>query len=129
MSIKKKKFDCKKCTAYCCSYTRIAVNEEDIKRLAKFFDISKKKARVKFTKQYKHEEDKKIINEIILRHKKDHIFKSVCRFLNKETRGCSIYDARPQVCREYPDSIRCGYYEFLKFERRQQEDESFIPDF
>jgi hypothetical protein len=30
------------------------------------------------------------------------------------------------VCREYPDSPRCGYYEFLKFERAQQDDPKFI---
>ena len=30
------------------------------------------------------------------------------------------------VCRGYPDSERCGYYEFLKFERKLQDDKKFI---
>jgi hypothetical protein len=30
------------------------------------------------------------------------------------------------VCREYPDAKRCGYYEFLEFEREQQGDDKFI---
>jgi len=39
---------------------------------------------------------------------------------------CTIYEARPGVCRKYPDSNRCGYYEFLKFEREQQGDEEMV---
>jgi hypothetical protein len=30
------------------------------------------------------------------------------------------------VCRAYPDTSRCGYYDFLKFEREQQGDPEFI---
>jgi Fe-S-cluster containining protein len=63
----------------------------------------------------------------VLRHKNDHIFKSVCQFLDPETRQCSVYDARPTLCRTYPDSARCGYYDFLAFERRRQDDEEFVP--
>ena len=36
-----------------------------------------------------------------------------------------VYEARPGVCRKYPESSRCGYYEFLKFERSQQDDPEF----
>jgi hypothetical protein len=63
----------------------------------------------------------------VLRHKKDHIFKSVCVFLDTQERRCTIYDARPAVCRQYPESLRCGYYDFLSFERRRQCDDEFIP--
>ena len=35
-------------------------------------------------------------------------------------------EARPGVCRDYPDTPHCGYYEFLKFERDLQDDEKFI---
>ena len=38
-----------------------------------------------------------------------------------------IYEARPDVCREFPNGKKCGYYDFLKFERKHQDDEDFIP--
>ena len=47
---------------------------------------------------------------------------------DQERRACSAYAARPQTCRDYPLGRRCGYYEFLQFERRLQGDESFVPD-
>jgi hypothetical protein len=37
-----------------------------------------------------------------------------------------VYEARPHTCRGYPYGARCGYYEFLKFEREHQADESFV---
>ena len=40
--------------------------------------------------------------------------------------GTTDDQARPAVCRQYPDSPRCGYYEFLKFERAHQDDPDFI---
>ena len=47
-------------------------------------------------------------------------------FLDQEKRQCTIYDARPGVCRIFPESSRCGYYEFLKFEREQQGDPDYV---
>lgn len=112
-------FNCLKCPAYCCSYDRIEVTKRDIKRLAKHFGLTYEQAKEKYTKM--------AYGERVLRHRKDHIFKSVCQFLDQEERRCTIYDARPGVCREYPDSLRCGYYDFLASERRRQHDEEFIP--
>jgi len=37
-----------------------------------------------------------------------------------------VYKARPAVCREFPGAGRCGYYDFLSFERNAQEDPDFI---
>lgn len=112
-------FNCLKCPAYCCSYDRIEVTKRDINRLAKHFGLTYEQAKKKYTKfAYK---------EQVLRHRKDHIYKSVCQFLDQEERRCTIYEARPEVCRTYPDSRRCGYYDFLAFERRLQDDEEFIP--
>jgi hypothetical protein len=37
-----------------------------------------------------------------------------------------VYEARPAVCRDFPGTVRCGYYDFLSFERRNQEDEEYI---
>jgi hypothetical protein len=31
------------------------------------------------------------------------------------------------VCREYPNGNTCGYYSFIKFERKHQDDKDFIP--
>jgi Fe-S-cluster containining protein len=64
--------------------------------------------------------------ERILRHKKDEIFGTACRFLDLETRRCTVYEHRPSVCRGYPATRRCGYYDFLQFERRAQQDEELV---
>ena len=63
---------------------------------------------------------------MILRQKADEHFKLVCRFLDSETRRCTVYEARPRICREFPGSARCGYYDFLSFERRAQEDPEWV---
>jgi Fe-S-cluster containining protein len=47
-------------------------------------------------------------------------------FLDQDKRRCTIYEARPAVCRKYPDSTHCGYYDFLKFEREQQGDDEIV---
>ena len=112
-------YDCSKCPAYCCSYERIIVGKRDLNRLAKHFGIDVETARRRFTKI--------TADEQVLRHQKDKIYGSVCMFLDTKTRGCTIYEARPGVCHEYPDRPRCGYYDFLKWERNHQEDEDFIP--
>ena len=114
-------YDCDVCPAYCCSYPRIIVDKDDIKRLARFFGISAKQARKRFTK--KGEEP----GERVLRHQMDDTFGTVCRFLDRETRMCTIYDGRPEICRDYPGTRKCGYYEFLQFERMLQEDDEFVP--
>lgn len=116
---KKPLYDCLKCPAYCCSYDRIIVNGHDIRRLAKHFDITVEQAIDRFTKL--------VENERVLRHQKDEIYGSICMFIDKETRRCSVYKARPAVCHEYPDRPHCGYYDFLTWERRQQDDKEFIP--
>ncbi|HEV2707241.1 MAG TPA: YkgJ family cysteine cluster protein [Pyrinomonadaceae bacterium] len=113
-------FDCSKCPAFCCSvYERVQTSDRDITRLAKHFGVSFDTARRRYTKMYE--------GERVLRRVKDEIFEETCMFLNQETRGCGIYHARPAVCREYPDRVRCAYYDLLQFERRQQDDESVIP--
>ena len=129
MKRKKLKYNCLKCTGYCCSYDRIEVSKKDVDRLAQYFGITNQDVRTKHLKKYTHRDEEEIISEVILRHKKDHIFKTVCKFLDSESRQCTIYEARPKVCRQYPNTNRCGYYEFLKFERKQQDDKSYYPTF
>ena len=114
-------YDCTKCPAYCCSYDWIIVTKRDIKRLARGFGLSFEEAEEKFTKFVKE------YGSRVLRHRKDHIFKSTCQFLHPTERRCTVYEHRPTVCREYPDSHRCRYYDFLKWERDHQDDKSFVP--
>jgi len=118
----KTSYDCSKCPGYCCSYGRIAVTQRDIARLARHFGIPEETARRRFTYRWQTKE----VDEWILRHRKDSIFDSVCRFLDPKTRRCTVYEARPAVCREYPDGGRCGYFEFLQFEREQQGDPNLV---
>ena len=115
------KYDCAQCPAYCCSYDWILVYKSDIKRLANRFGLSYEEAEAKFTKfvpSYGYR---------VLRHKQDHIYKSTCRFLDAEKRRCTVYEHRPYICRAHPEAGSCGYYDFLKWERKHQDDPEFIP--
>ncbi|MCO5118277.1 MAG: YkgJ family cysteine cluster protein [Burkholderiaceae bacterium] len=114
------KYDCSRCPGYCCSYPRIELLDEDVQRLADHFGIGFKKAERKFAEWYAKDER-------ILRHRKDTVYKTICRFFDREARRCTVYEARPTVCRSYPNGNTCGYYTFLKFERKHQDDPDFIP--
>jgi len=115
-------FNCAKCPGYCCTYAQIPVSEYDVKRLAKFFAIDPQVARDRFTKPADDPKDGRI-----MRHRTDHIFETACRFLDAKTRRCTVYTHRPNACRAYPGTSRCGYYDFLSNERgRQGEDDLVI---
>lgn len=115
-------FNCSKCPAYCCSiYERVQVTKRDLNRLARHFGLEIEAAEKRYTKIDRSS------GERILRRKKDVIFEEACRFLDPETRGCTIYHARPAVCREYPARTRCSYYDVLQFERSQQDDPGVVP--
>ena len=113
-------YSCSKCPAYCCTYSEIEVTKRDVERLARHFDLTHAQAEARFTKLDAKGETR------MMRHRKDTIFDSTCMMLDQEKRRCTIYDARPGVCRKFPESSRCGYYEFLKFEREQQDDKEWI---
>jgi len=114
------RYSCAKCPAYCCSYPDIEVTPRDIERLAKRFSLGYRDAEERFTKVEPKEKVR------LLRHQKDTVFDTVCMFLDRKTRRCTVYESRPGVCRDYPDSSRCGYYDFLRFERAHQADPKFI---
>ena len=119
-SAKALKYDCDKCIAYCCSiYDRVQVTKRDIRRLAAHFRVQPAVAIQRFTKLNGKER--------ILRRKADRLFGLACTFLDQDTRKCTIYDARPLVCREFPTTSRCAYYDLLEFERDQQGDPDVIP--
>ena len=104
--------------------TAADVTVPEVSRIRRFsarnFSISAAEATRRFTKKG---EDK---GEIVLRHQKDEHFGTACQFLDLETRRCTVYEARPAVCREFPGAVRCGYYDFLSFERRTQEDPEYV---
>ena len=116
-------YDCSKCPGYCCSYPRIEVKRADLARLAKHFGVSLAEAEKRFTRRYRDEDS----DERILRHRKDEVYGSICRFFDTDARRCTIYAARPAVCRQYPNGSKCGYYDFLRFERKHQDDPDFVP--
>jgi uncharacterized protein len=115
----RKLYDCMKCPGYCCSYPAVQVKESDVKRIAKHFDMSIEAANKKFFKMDKN-------HGKIMRRQKDQHFGKICQFFDTDARRCTIYHARPYACRDFPGEGRCGYYDFLKFERDGQEDETYI---
>src|SRR5215203_1971809 len=85
-------FDCNKCPAFCCSvYERVKVTKRDITRLAKHFGVTYEQARFRYTRLRD--------GERVLKRVGDVIFDETCAFLDQETRGCTVYHARPTVCR------------------------------
>jgi Fe-S-cluster containining protein len=119
----KKSYDCSKCPGYCCSYHIIPVKESDLKRLAKHFKVSLAEAKKKFVTPGRKEDAKD--GPYKLRRKADEHFGKICRFFDTDARRCTIYTARPYICRAYPTG-KCGYYEFLKIERHTQDDQDLI---
>ncbi|MGH9942100.1 MAG: YkgJ family cysteine cluster protein [Pyrinomonadaceae bacterium] len=116
-------YDCDKCVAYCCSiYDRVQVTKRDLNRLAKYFGVTPEVAARKYTKLWNG-------TERVLKRKADPVLGQTCQFLDLKTRGCGIYHARPNVCREYPNRPRCAYYDVLQFERTQQDDAEVLPLF
>lgn len=116
----KNSYNCNKCPGYCCSYPLIEVSKADIGRLARHFDVDYETAEERFTLYDKEEKVRG------LRKQKDEFFGQVCRFFDTSARRCTVYAARPEACRGYPYSKTCGYYGFLKFERKLQDDDKFV---
>src|SRR5919198_1545522 len=90
------RYSCEKCPGYCCSYPEIEVTPRDIERLARRFGLSYARAEVRFTKEHPKE------GVALLRHQKDEHFGTVCMFFDRKQRRCTVYEARPGVCRDYP---------------------------
>lgn len=112
-------YDCTKCPGYCCSYPQIGLVKADVTRLAKHFGLPFEEAERKFTRAAYGQ-------KWVLRRKKDAHYGKICRFFDLKQRNCSIYAARPKICRGYPNEARCGYWDFLAWERRHQEDDAYV---
>jgi len=113
-------YDCSKCPGYCCSYPLIEVGKRDIARLAKHFGVTYAQAESRYTRFDRSEKVRS------LKQQPDKHFGRICMLFDTRKRRCTVYDARPGVCRDYPDGKRCGYFDFLSFEREQQGDDKFI---
>lgn len=111
-------YNCSKCPGYCCSYPLISLTRRDVQRLADHFELSFEVACKKFTKVDG-------VEKFAMRRKNDKHFGKVCRFFDTDKRRCTIYSARPSVCRTFPGG-RCGYYDFLASERNTQDDPQHI---
>ena len=94
------------------------MNKRDVWRIARYFGLGFREAKKKFTRP---QEDEKYT----MKRKKDKHFGKVCQFFDTRKRRCTIYEARPTTCRGYPGG-RCGYYDFLSFERETQDDPTHI---
>ena len=114
-----RQYKCEKCPGYCCSYPLIPLDKRDVERLAKHHNMTFEVARKAFTKV---EHGRKYA----MRRKKDTVYGRICRFFDTKNRRCTVYKARPSVCRSFPGGGRCGYYDFLAFERRSQEDPEYV---
>ena len=113
-------FDCGKCPAFCCSvYERVQTNRRDVNRLAKFFGVSYEVAEKRYTRI--------VEGERVLKRVPDKVLDETCMFLDQDARRCTIYHARPGTCRAYPTTRRCAYYDLLRFERKQQGDDTVVP--
>jgi len=83
--------DCLAC-GHCCKTTSPIFKERDIQRIAK----AQRMSISRFSQQYLKRDDEG-----------DWVLKSApCVFLEADTNACSIYDVRPQACREYPHTDR-----------------------
>ena len=112
-------YDCSKCPGYCCSYPVIIVTARDVTRMAKYFGLTEAETERKYLRSahgYKR----------IMKRKADPHYNKICQFFDTTARRCTIYEARPAGCREFPGKGRCGYYEFLKFERETQNDPEYV---
>lgn len=128
------RYNCNKCPGYCCSYPNIELAEGDLERLAAHLGMTEAEVRKRHTAKSTAEDDGESgVNgkngkerKRALKHADDEYFGTICAFLDQETRQCTIYEARPKICREFPGTKRCGYYDFLRFERKVQDDPEYI---
>ena len=91
-----------------------------MERLAKHHGLTFEDARRAFTKE---EHGRKYA----MRRKKDTVYGRICRFFDTKKRRCTDLLRRAPPCAARSRAAgRCGYYDFLSFERRAQEDDEFV---
>ncbi|MCH2215792.1 MAG: YkgJ family cysteine cluster protein [Flavobacteriales bacterium] len=97
--------DCLKC-ANCCKTTSPGMKERDVERLAKHL----------------RERPSAVIEAyMVLDSDGDYVFKSApCPFLGGDN-YCSVYEARPNACREYPHTNRKRFHQLLNLTLKNTE--------
>ena len=89
--------DCLEC-GNCCKSISPAVKDSDISRLSKYLKIKPSE----LTERY-----------FLLDEESDYVFKTQpCPFIGEDN-YCSVYDARPRACREYPHTDRIKIHQIL----------------
>ncbi len=112
-------YDCGKCPGYCCAYPIIQLTADDVARLAAHLGVPEDAVLKRYLKtDHGHER--------ILRRKADPIYGRICKLFDTHARTCTVYEARPDICRAFPGDGRCGYYDFLQFERDAQGDPDHV---
>ena len=82
--------DCLKCPAFCCRTAGyVEVSRNDIRRLAKFLDLTVREFEARHIVERNRKGSKRIKSGF-----------GTCQFLG-ENRRCTVYEARPRDCRGY----------------------------
>jgi Fe-S-cluster containining protein len=93
------KTDCRACSN-CCKVIVPALDSDDVERISRLLSISEQDFRKKYLV---YNDDGWVFNS------------KPCPFLTE--RGCSIYDYRPEICREYPftdkDELICRLFNLM----------------
>jgi Fe-S-cluster containining protein len=84
-------FQCQRCGICCQVADPIDIYPKDIRRLASYFNISIEEAIDEYTIPHPIEPDLRAFKKT-----------APCRFYDQTKKGCSIYQARPMVCRCSP---------------------------
>lgn len=97
-------YDCVNCVGYCCGYPIIQATGKDIKRLAKHLNKTQAETKSQFTvMENSRVRRMKLTPDKVLGTK-------TCIFLDKDTRSCTVYAGRPQICRDHPGD-RCEWHD------------------
>lgn len=128
MSDGKKAYDCGECPAICCTvYESVSIDDRDARRLASYVGLPP----AVFLSLYARRGPR---GETVLRRKPDPASGTgeCCAFLDTERRRCTVYDARPGVCRDWPKREhgpegRCCYFDLLSYVRKESGDAQRIP--
>jgi len=112
-----KLYDCDGCLAFCCTvYDRLKITPHDAKRLAAHLGIKLKA----FVKRY-------TVEDLLLARKDDPPLGKACVFLDAGERRCTVYEARPDICRDWPRPQhavpgaegRCCYYDVQQYAKKE----------
>jgi Fe-S-cluster containining protein len=100
-SLARNKSYCNYCPGYCCYRlpgATLLINAEDINRMARHFGISDGEVRTRFIEDKKTFKTRDDGSCILLAN-------------DRMCKRCTIHDARPRQCREFPFDNPCPYLE------------------